>query len=62
MKEFLQKALAAWVGKPEQHDSHRFLELVSQNRFVNLRTFTNVEDAREWLLNGKLQLSTIGNF
>jgi len=40
----------AAVGKPEHYDSHRFLELVSQNRRVNLRTFTNVEDAKTWLL------------
>ena len=44
------KCKVAAVGKPEQHDSHRFFELVSQNRLVNLRTFTNVEDAKAWLL------------
>jgi len=44
------KCKVAAVGKPEQHDSHRFLELVSQNRWVELRTFTDVESAKEWLL------------
>jgi hypothetical protein len=44
------KCKVAAVGKPEQHDSHRFLELVSQNRQVNLRTFTDIKSAKEWLL------------
>jgi len=44
------KCKVAAVGKPEQHDSHRFLELVSQNRWVKLRTFTDIESAKEWLL------------
>ncbi|HEX5080523.1 MAG TPA: hypothetical protein VFY40_00655, partial [Blastocatellia bacterium] len=38
------------VCKPERHDSQRFLETVAQNRWVELRVFTNVGDAIEWLL------------
>lgn len=34
----------------EQHDSTYFLETVAQNRWVDLRVFTRVEDAEEWLL------------
>jgi hypothetical protein len=44
------KCKVAAVGKPEQHDSHRFLELVSQNRWIDLRTFTDIKSAKEWLL------------
>jgi len=40
------------VCKPGQRDSHCFLETVAQNRWVDLRVFTNVEDALEWLLIG----------
>jgi hypothetical protein len=40
----------ATVGRPEQLDSRRFGEMVAQNRWVNVRTFTNVEDAARWLL------------
>jgi hypothetical protein len=38
------------VCKPERHDSQCFLETVAQNRWVELRVFTNVDDAIEWLL------------
>jgi hypothetical protein len=38
------------VCKPERPDSQRFLETVAQNRWVELRVFTNVEEAIEWLL------------
>jgi hypothetical protein len=43
------KCKVAAVCKPEQHDSTYFLETVAQNRWVDLRVFTNVEDAEEWL-------------
>jgi len=41
----------ASVARPEQIDPQRFGEMVAQNRRVNVRTFTNVEDAEKWLLN-----------
>jgi hypothetical protein len=44
------KCKVAAVCKPGQCDSHCFLETVAQNRWVDLRVFTNVEDAVEWLL------------
>ena len=44
------KCRVAAVCKPEQHDSHYFLGTVAQNRVVDLRVFTNVKDAVEWLL------------
>jgi hypothetical protein len=40
----------AAVGRPEQLDHRRFGETVAKNRLVNLRVFTNVEDAHAWLL------------
>jgi hypothetical protein len=40
----------AAVCKPECHDSNRFLETVALNRWVDLRIFTNLEGAIEWLL------------
>ena len=40
----------AAVGRPEQLDPRRFGEMVAQNRWVNVRAFTNVEDAEKWLL------------
>jgi len=40
----------AFVGRPEQHDPRRFGEIVSQNRWVNLHVFTDVQSAEEWLL------------
>jgi hypothetical protein len=40
----------AAVGRPEQLDHRRFGETVARNRWINLRVFTNVEDAHEWLL------------
>jgi hypothetical protein len=40
----------ATVGRPEQFDSRRFGEMVARNRWINLRTFTNAEDAARWLL------------
>jgi len=44
------KCKVAAVCKSGQRDSHCFLETVAQNRWVDLRVFTNVEDALEWLL------------
>jgi hypothetical protein len=40
----------ATVGRPEQLDHRRFGETVAKNRWVDLRVFTNIEDAKEWLL------------
>jgi hypothetical protein len=40
----------AAVVRPEQLDSQKFGEIVARNRWVNARVFTNVEDAKEWLL------------
>jgi hypothetical protein len=40
----------AAVGRPEQFDSRGFGEVVARNRWVSVRTFTNVEDAKSWLL------------
>jgi hypothetical protein len=44
------KCKVASICKPGQLDSHCFLETVAQNRWVDLRVFTNVEDALGWLL------------
>jgi hypothetical protein len=44
------KCKVAALCKPERHDSQCFLETVARNRWVELRVFTNVEDALEWLL------------
>jgi hypothetical protein len=43
------KCKVAAVCQPEQYDSAYFLETVAQNRWVDLRVFTTVEDAEEWL-------------
>jgi hypothetical protein len=43
----LQVAIAC---RPEHLDEKKFVEIVARNRGVNLRVFTNVEDALEWLL------------
>jgi hypothetical protein len=40
----------ATVGRPEQLDPRKFGEMVAQNRWVNVRVFTNAEDAARWLL------------
>jgi len=40
----------AYVGRPEQLDPKRFGEMVARNRWVNVRVFTSVEDAEEWLM------------
>jgi hypothetical protein len=40
----------AALCKPERHDSQCFLETVARNRWVDLRVFTTVDDALEWLL------------
>ena len=40
----------AAVARPERVDPQRFAERVIRNRWVNARTFTNVEDAEKWLL------------
>jgi hypothetical protein len=44
------KCKVAALCKPERHDSQCFLETAARNRWVELRVFTNVEDALEWLL------------
>ena len=44
------KCKVSAVCKPERHDTQYFLETVAKNRWVELRVFTNVEDAIEWLL------------
>jgi hypothetical protein len=44
------KCKVAAVCKLERHDSTCFLGTVAQNRWIDLRVFTNVEDALEWLL------------
>lgn len=44
------KIQVAVVCKPEQLDSKKFGEMAARNRGVNVRIFTNVEDAEEWLL------------
>jgi protein tyrosine phosphatase (PTP) superfamily phosphohydrolase (DUF442 family) len=44
------KCKVAAICKSGQRDSHCFLETVAQNRWVDLRVFTKVEDALEWLL------------
>jgi hypothetical protein len=41
----------AAVCRPELQDSRCFSELVAQNRRVNLRGFTDIQTAEEWLLN-----------
>jgi len=40
----------AGVDRPEKLDPKMFGELVARNRGVNVRGFTNVEDAEQWLL------------
>jgi hypothetical protein len=40
----------AIVARPERVDPERFADMVAQNRGINLRTFTNFEEAEEWLL------------
>src|SRR5262245_28718717 len=50
-----QASKVATVGRPEQFDSRRFGEMVAQNRWVNVRTFTNAEDAAKWLLERRLR-------
>jgi len=40
----------AGVDSSGRLDPQKFGQLVAQNRGVNARAFTNVEDAKEWLL------------
>ena len=40
---------AAYLARPEQVDSQKFGEMVARNRWINVRIFTNVKDAEEWL-------------
>jgi hypothetical protein len=40
----------AFVVRPEQAYQKSFGAMVAQNRGVNARVFTNVEDAEEWFL------------
>jgi hypothetical protein len=44
------KCKVAAICQPERNESHCFLEKVAQNRWVDLRVFTNEEDAKKWLL------------
>jgi len=44
------KLKVAGVLGPERFDPQGFGELVAQNRGVTVRAFTNVEDAKKWLL------------
>jgi len=44
------KCKVAVVCKAEQYDSKSFLETTAQNRWVDLRVFTDVQSAEEWLL------------
>ena len=44
------KLKVAYVNRPERVDPNGFGEMVARNRGVNVRVFTNVEDAEEWLL------------
>jgi hypothetical protein len=43
------KIKVAAVDRPDQRDPYRFGEMVARNRGVDIRGFTNVEDAAEWL-------------
>jgi hypothetical protein len=45
-----QASKVAAVGRPDQLDPRRFGEMVAQNRWVNVRAFTNAEEAAKWLL------------
>ena len=40
----------AVLAKPEQLDRERFGEKVARNRWINVRVFTIVEEAEDWLL------------
>jgi hypothetical protein len=40
----------AVVARPERVDPEKLADVVAQNRMVNGRIFTSVEDATEWLL------------
>jgi hypothetical protein len=40
----------AAVARPDQFDSRRFGEMVAQNRWLDVRLFTNVDKAVDWLL------------
>jgi hypothetical protein len=44
------KCKVASICRPENHNPNCFFETVAQNRWVDLRVFTNIEDAKEWLL------------
>jgi hypothetical protein len=43
-------AKVAIVARPERVDPEKFADVVARNRGINLDTFTNVEDAEEWML------------
>src|SRR5262245_8165936 len=40
----------AAIGRPELVDRQRFGEMVARNRGINIRVFTNAEEATRWLL------------
>ena len=40
----------AAVAQPHHMDQERFAELVARNRGVNVRAFTDIQAAEEWLL------------
>lgn len=44
------KCKVAVICKPENHGSNSFLETVAQNRWVDLRMFTDNQSAMDWLL------------
>jgi hypothetical protein len=41
-----------WPPAARLMDSERFAELLARNRGLNVRAFTDLEDARRWLLAG----------
>ena len=43
----------AWVENLERKGQRGFGELVARNRWVNIRVFTNLHAAEEWLLNSE---------
>jgi len=43
----------AFVGLPEQAHPERIGELMAQNRGVDVKIFTDIQVAEDWLLHGK---------
>src|SRR5262245_25210793 len=46
----IQNIKVAVLARPDQFEPQKFGELVARNRGVNLRGFTDVQAAEEWLL------------